>query len=74
LLALFLFYLALLVDFCLERDWDALSEVKFQDLLTRGCQNAGMGGGIGRETVKTSLDAFINKLDKGQLAVWLAVW
>ena len=74
MLTFFLFYLALLIDFCLERDWDALSEVKFQDLLTRGCQNAGMGGLIGGKTVKTSLNAFIHKLDKGQLAVWLVVW
>ena len=39
LTALFLFYIALLVNFCQERDRDALSEVKFQDMLARGCQN-----------------------------------
>jgi hypothetical protein len=74
LLALFLFYLALLIDFCLERDWNALSEVKFQDLLTRGCQNTRMGGGVGGKTVKTSLDTFIHKLDNCQFTVGLVVW
>jgi hypothetical protein len=73
-LNLFLFYVALLVYFCLERDWDALSEVKFQDMLARSCQNTRMGSGIGRETVKTALDAFIHMLDYCQFAVWLVVW